>query len=190
MEETNQEIRIYREAVLKIKNAILQSRYRAAENSNVELLMLYYSVGRYISANTRSGKWGTGAIESISMQLQGELPGLHGFSPTNMKNMRIFFEQWESEIEPNRQLLTADLTGSGDFALIRQLPTAELNETKRVAFNRVGFTHHREILRHCNDIDERWYYVLRCANELWSVSRLKDHLRANDYASFGSLPNN
>ena len=90
MDDLKNDILAYREAVQRIKNAILQSRYRAAANANTELLNLYYGVGSYISTHTRSGKWGTGAIEAISSQLQGEIPGLHGFSPSNMKNMRIF----------------------------------------------------------------------------------------------------
>jgi predicted nuclease of restriction endonuclease-like (RecB) superfamily len=158
------------------------------------LLTLYYGVGKYISTNTRDGKWGTGAIESISSQLQGEIPGLNGFSPSNMKNMRIFYEQWETDLEPNRQSLTADLSNTknskNDVALIRQLPTAELEEAKQAAFLRVGFTHHREILRKCKTADERWYYIMRCANEFWSVHTLKDHLRSDAYASLGSMPNN
>ena len=82
------------EAVKNIKNAILQSRYVAARMANTELLKLYYSVGEYISANTRGkDKWGTGAIEEISRQLSKELPGLRGFSARNIKNMRIFFEE-------------------------------------------------------------------------------------------------
>ena len=132
------------------------------------------------------GTGGTGAIEAISQQLQGEIPGLHGFSPSNMKNMRIFFEHWQSDLEPNRQLSTADI----GFVLNRQLPTADLDESKKAAFYRVGFTHHREILRKCKTADERWYYILRCANEFWSVQVLKDHLRADAYTSFGSMPNN
>jgi hypothetical protein len=141
MSSKSQDILAYQEAVQKIKNAILQSRYRTAANANAEILSLYYGVGRYISANTRSGKWGTNAIETISVQLQGELPGLHGFSPSNMKNMRIFFEQWSLELEPNRQLLTAELDVGGDLALNRQLSTADLGEDKAMAFCRVGFTH-------------------------------------------------
>ena len=93
MKEDKQEPKTYREAVNKIKSAILQSRYKAANLTNRELLSLYYSVGKYISANTRSGMWGTGAIETISTQLQGEIPGLHGFSPSNIKNMRIFYDE-------------------------------------------------------------------------------------------------
>ena len=65
----------YAEAVRVIKAAILQSRYRAARAVNAEQLKLYFNIGRYVSVNTRTGKWGTGAIEIISRQLQAELPG-------------------------------------------------------------------------------------------------------------------
>jgi hypothetical protein len=181
---------LYREAVQKIKATILQSRYRMAEHANSELLNLYYSVGMYISDNTRSEKWGSGAIEAISMQLQGEIPGLHGFSPSNMKNMRIFFEEWSATFDTNRQSTTADSDGDDSFIQIRQLATAEFDEAKFSAFCRVGFTHHREILRKCKTPDERWYYILRCADEFWSVTTLKNHLKDNDFAAYGRLPNN
>ena len=47
------------------------------------------------------------AIKTISTQLQKELPGLRGFSVTNIKNMRLFYEEWSPII--NRQPLADDL---------------------------------------------------------------------------------
>ena len=190
MEAVNNELLAYREAAQEIKGAILQSRYLSAKNANTELLNLYYCVGRFISANTRLGKWGTGAVEAISAQLQGEIPGLSGFSPSNMKNMRTFYEQWASEIEPNRQTPSTDSSNKKEIALIRQTVSAELEDTKAMAFCRVGFSHHREILRKCKNSEERWYYIFRCADEFWSFRVLKGHLKADAYAAYGSLPNN
>ena len=63
------------------------------------MLSLYYGIGRYISANSREGFWGTGAIKTISERLRKELPGLKGFSQTNLKYMRIFYEEWSPIIE-------------------------------------------------------------------------------------------
>lgn len=60
-----------------IKNAILSAQYEATRGANNIQLMLYYSIGRYISQNTRKGKWGTGAIASISRLLKQDLPGLY-----------------------------------------------------------------------------------------------------------------
>jgi len=190
MNDPNQDLIMYREATKLIKKAIIKSRYRVTTSVNAEMLNLYFGVGQYISMNTRLGKWGTDAIENISKQLQGEISGLRGFSATNMKSMRLFYEQWSTELETNRQLSTADLKNDVEFPIIRQLPTAELSEIKIQAFCRVGFTHHMEILRKCKSIDERWYYILRNADEFWSVENLKNHLRANDYAVYGGMPNN
>jgi len=79
-----------------IKTAILESQYKAARAVNAVQLSLYFSIGKYVSEHTRKGFWGTGALEYISEQLQRELPGLRGFSATNIRMMRIFYEEWSS----------------------------------------------------------------------------------------------
>ena len=50
----------YNEDVQRIKSAILQSQYETGRVANSNQLALYYGIGSYVSANTRSGKWGTG----------------------------------------------------------------------------------------------------------------------------------
>ena len=67
----------------------------------------YYGIGKYVSDNTRTGTWGTGAIETISEQLRRELPRLRDFSPASIKKMRIFYEQWSKLI--NRSPMANDL---------------------------------------------------------------------------------
>ena len=135
-----------------------------------------------------------------------ELPGLRGFAPSNIKNMRIFFETWYV-IEEIRQLATAEL----DREAFRQLPIAEICDTEIrylpsarncsmpldelgdediAAFFSIGFTHHREIIRYCKDIDERLYYIRACAKGFWSVIELKNHIAADEYRHIGILANN
>lgn len=103
------------ESVKVIKEAILRSQYRATSLANREQLSLYYGIGKYVSENSRNGFWGKGAIETISQQLQKELPGLRGFSAANIKFMRQFYETWcndlksltvVSEIGENKSLTT------------------------------------------------------------------------------------
>ena len=84
----------YNKAVETIKTAILQGQHEAAKGVNRIQLAVYFAIGKYISLNTRKGKWGTGALEAISQQLRKELPGLRGFAPSSMKNMRQFYEEW------------------------------------------------------------------------------------------------
>ena len=96
--------RDYNEDVQRIKSAILQSQYETGRVANSNQLALHYGIGSYVSANTRSGKWETGVLASISNQLQKELTGLRGFSERNLKYMRTFFEEWQEQIEGGSSL--------------------------------------------------------------------------------------
>ena len=101
----------YALAVKTIKTAILQGQYAAAKASNRIQLATYFAIGKYISLNSRQGFWGKGAIETISEQLRRELPGLRGYAPTQMKNMRKFYEKWIM-LDPNSALASAELLES------------------------------------------------------------------------------
>jgi predicted nuclease of restriction endonuclease-like (RecB) superfamily len=202
----------YTDAIKVIKQAILRSRYRAASAVNREMLSLYFGIGEYISHNSRDGFWGTNAIENISEQLQKELPGLRGFSVVNMKRMRQFFEAWEgvfasrslvmNEIRQlstdelriaglNRPLTTDDLqVEENQIVINRPLLTDDLRADEINYFQAVGFTHHYEIILKTNTLDERLFYIRRCATEFWSVEKLKYNLKSNLYVQQGSIINN
>ncbi len=82
------------QTVAVIKEAILQGQYEAAKGVSNILLALYFGIGKYVSQQSRKGTWGTGALETISGQLRRELPGLRGYSATQLKEMRLFYEAW------------------------------------------------------------------------------------------------
>ena len=163
-------------AVKEIKTAIIESRYQLAKLVNKQVITLYYNIGEYISFKSRKGHWGTGAIKMLSSLLRQELPGLRGFSETSIKDMRIFFEQWQSVFE-NRQSVTADLYDASfsdrEHLINRQLVTAGLTPEMKESFFNVAFTHHREILRKTSTLNERLFYIHKCATEFWQVSKLK-----------------
>ncbi len=85
----------YIQFVSDIKHQILQSRYRAASLANREMLLLYYETGKRLSEKIKQQNWGTKVIERIADDLQKELPGLRGFSASNLKNMRLLASEYE-----------------------------------------------------------------------------------------------
>ena len=177
----------YIEAVKTIKEAILRSQYRAAASVNKEQLSLYYGIGRYVSENSRTGFWGKGAIEQISSLLQKKLPGLRGFSVSNIKNMRVFYEEWEPVL--NRQPLAGDLILDEKLLLtvIRQPLADEFNWSD---FLSIGFSHHTEIISKAKTLEARLFYIHECAIHYWSKYTLRDYLKADLYNHRGTLPNN
>ena len=111
----------YSDAVKQIKAAIMQSQAKALASINQEQLSLYYGIGRFISQNSRLGFWGKDAIATISRQLRSEVPGLRGFSETNLRMMRIFYEVWRL-LEPKSSAVTDDLQAiDSESPIIHQL---------------------------------------------------------------------
>ena len=198
-----QNVKTYQGAVDIIKTAILQSQARAAKAVNQEQLALYFGIGRYISANTRNKNWGTGAIETISKRLRLELPGLRGFGVSSLKNMRIFYEAWQT-IEPNSPIAIGELesnttkstevslesTGNQDD-VIRQLQLANLPNFPLTEFLSISFTHHIRILENTKDTDERLFYIRYCHNYKPTTDELPSIIKKQDlYHHQDKMPNN
>ena len=190
--DSEQDLSQYVSAVKEIKNAILDSRYRVARQANKEVLQLNYGIGRFISVNSRSAKWGSNAISVISKMLQQELPGLKGFSEASIKMMRIFYEEWCLIFE-NRQLPIDDLGNpiidsiSSDNIRIEEFDTDKLSESDLSYFLNVGFTNHYIIISRTTTLEERLYYIRRCATEFWKVETTKYYLKEDLYHKEGSI---
>lgn len=204
------------EAVNAIKTAILQGQYEAAKDVNRVQLALYYAVGRYLSHNTRQGVWGTGAIDAISVQLRKELPGLRGFSSTSLKKMRLFYENW-SLLDTKSSVATDEITKSKQSNKKSSVTTGEigLSSTPRPivereqlidvhhSFNipdvigfpvedffKVPFSHHIEIISKRLDVEARYYYIHRTANEHLSVEALRRLISESAHEHQALIPNN
>ena len=180
----------YGDAVRAIKQAILKSQYEAVKGVNAQQLALYYSIGGYISANTRTGTWGKGAIDAISSQLQEELPGLRGFSATNLRNMRIFFEAWSPEDAQGDSSVATDESVRVALGNFHQAQLMKLQPKDAEAFKNISFTHHMAILNQAKDREERFFYIRTCAENHYSVSELKRAMARDDFHHQGKMPNN
>ena len=190
----------YEIAAETIKNAILQGQYEASKGVNRIQLATYFSVGKYVSANTRQGVWGTGALEAISTRLRKLLPGLRGYSSESLKLMRKFYEGWKSldagktadnDTKRNSVIAITELENSS----AAQLRIRELQFTNSAGFPiddffNVPFTHHTQILAKVKSLDERLYYIHRCAEEHMSVETLKKAIANDDYHHQSDIPNN
>ncbi len=199
----------YNDAVHQIKTAIMQSQSKALASVNQEQLALYYGIGRYISYNTRKGAWGKDAIATISKQLSIEMPGLKGFSPRNLKNMRTFYEQWRC-LDTNSPTATGELQKSvnsadasaeiqksvnspdtsGELDSENNSAKSKLSDIPIAAFFSIGFSHHILILSKTKSIQERNYYVQLCAELKLSHEDLARKISEDTYHNQGKMPNN
>lgn len=157
----------YKQFIKDIKQNIIRSRYHAMRLANQEQLKLYFKLGQMLSEKIHAENWGAKIIEQISQDLQREMPGLRGFSHTNLKKMRQFHDAYSTPV------ITPSLT-------------AQLQET----FYSISFTHHIVILEKCKQEDERLFYISQTAEQFWSKRELAYHISANLFKHQGNMPNN
>ena len=175
----------YLDFILSLKQEIIKSRYQAARLANREQLLLYFKTGKMLSEKVKVKKWGAKILEQISNDLQKTLPGLKGFSFSNLKKMRQFFEAYSDlEIRPS---LTAQIDKKLKSKVNPIVPsvTAQLE-----TFFNISFTHHILLLNRCKNLEERLFYIESAAMHFWSVSILEHQLDADLFKKQGKLPNN
>ena len=157
-------------------------------------MSLYFGVGLYVSANSRKGTWGTGAIKIISEQLRRELPGLRGFSEESIKKMRTFSEFWSQYL--NRSPMATDLKHRelhaeiecDNFSLSKWSPLA--TEINREEFLSISFSHHMEILHKTKNINEVLYCIHETVVHQWDKYTLRNILKVGIPNPENAISNN
>lgn len=183
----------YTKAAEAIKVAILNAQYEAAKGVNNIQLMLYYAIGRFISQNTRKQKWGTNAVATISHLLKQDMPGLRGYSESNLKRMRTFYEEWReldySPIQTGELQHIISPIQTGEIQILPfNFPTIDAFPAND--FRSIGFTHHSEILAKCKTREERIFYISTCAREHLTPDGIKNCIAQKFFEQKGKLPNN
>lgn len=189
----------YSQTIKQLKAAILSSRYRAAVLANKEILTLYFNVGKLITEREQQGKWGDKILAQLSADLQHELPGLKGFSATNIKRMRLFYQEWNSYFLID-QSTTNQISPTASDQLQKKKKIKEppdkfiisptLSDQLAQQFFLVSFSHHYELLVKTTSLEERQFYIASITTEFWSLDTLKHHLKNKLFKKKGKLLNN
>jgi len=182
----------------ELKQAILNSRYQAARLVNRELILLYLKIGSKISIQTKEQAWGSKVIEQISNELQQELPGLKGFSATNLKRMSLFYNFWRDSniISPTLSgqlygvenvLVNGVSSGSLDEGI--EFSSTLSNQLEETFFS-ISFSNHYLIVANSKSKEEAIFYVQKSYAEYWSYRTLEHHLKSDLFSKEGKMPNN
>lgn len=213
--DNNKSIIPLSQAVETIKTAILQGQYEANKDVNRIQLAVYFAIGKYLSKNTRNLPYGAGALKAISDQLLREMPGLRGYSENSLKNMRKFYDAWQfldaSEqstiaiVDSKKQEATITIVESFQESSVTadELQTVDnkIDIYHSIAipnaiefpiedFFATPFTHHIRLIEGVKDLQARYYYIHRIAEEKLPVDRLVKLIKENAYEHRELMPNN
>lgn len=127
------------------------------------------------------------------------------FSAESLKKMRLFYEAWTmldsslnpaeninsviaiTEIDHNEKSVIG-ISGTDEIDIYRTMSIPNTADFPAVDFLAVPFTHHSRILSKAKDLQERCYYIRRCAQEHLSVDTLVRLMEDDAYQKQQSLP--
>ncbi len=143
-----------------LKARIRAAQVKAALAVNVELVLLYWRVGRDILARQEQKGWGARVIDRLSTDLHAAFPEMKGFSPRNLKYMRAFAEAWPDE------------------------------EIVQQAVARLPWGHNVRLLDRIGSRDERLWYARQAIEHGWSRAVLEAQIETGLHRRAGKALTN
>ncbi len=153
-----------------LKERYRKSQIKAAVKVNTAMLEYYWEMGRDISLLSESSKWGSAFFECLSLDLKTEFPGQTGFSVTNIKYTKRWYEFYNQE------------------DTIRQQPADELGMP--LEFGYVPWFHHVYIFTHSDSVAEALFYIDKTIENGWSRSELEAEMNDDLYGKHGNAITN
>lgn len=149
---------------------------KASVSVNKEMLLFYWSLGKDIVSLQAESKWGSKVLDQISRDLQDAFPNVKGFSTTNLKYMRRFYELYRNALDDSISLEI----GAQPVHLI------SLNELAMVPWG-----HHRQIIISCKgDTKKAIFFVRKVIENNWSRGVLMNFLDTDLYERSGKAISN
>ncbi len=155
----------YSSWISELKIRYQTSQIKAAVKVNKELIRFYWSLGSDIVSKKIESKWGTSFYETLSSDLTKAIPNVKGFSVTNLKYMKYFYELFKDCAE-NRPQVVDDLS-------------------------MIPWGHIRYIIDNCkNDSKKALFFVHKTIENNWSRAVLLNFLETDLYERQGKAVSN
>ncbi len=191
-----------------VKSRIQVAQTRATLAVNVELMRLYWDIGRIIDERQTCEGWGAAVIPRLAKELKNELPELKGFSERNIDRMIAFYREYSDpsvfSSPPVAKLPCTEISPPAvaklPTAAIVPQPVAQLTRGRKVLqaatqvpnslLWSVPWAHHVVLMERVKDLSvRRWYMEQTLANG-WSRNVLALQIDAQAHARHGKAVSN
>lgn len=115
----------YKQWFGEIKRKVQQAQLRAAVNSNIILIELYWDLGKEIVARQMEFRWGDNFLLQLSTDLKGSFPEINGFSRRNLYTIRQWYIYFSNKYEFVPQAV-AQLPWSHQTLLVSKVKDMEI----------------------------------------------------------------
>lgn len=123
MSENNMIDKDFKEIINSIKQEIQKTQYKVAIESNINLISMYFRLGKILNDNY---EYGNKFIDEVSKDLKMEFPNSTGFSVRNLKYMKKFYLEYKDDEEV--QQLVAQVPWGHNIVLMEKIKDKEIRK--------------------------------------------------------------
>lgn len=139
---------------INVVNLIQEARENSIRKVNEELILLYWNVGKYISEQLESQKWGSSYVDELASFISENCPEVKGFNRRGLYRMKQFYETYKD------------------------------NEFVSPLVTQISWTNHLLIMSGCKSDEEREFYIRLCIKEKYSKRQLQRQLDSGYYERY------
>lgn len=158
--------------ITELKQKVRSAQIKAALAVNKELILFYWDLGKMLSEKIKASHWGDKVLENVSKDLNGEFPEMKGFSVSNLKTCKLFYEYFQFSSQLVNQ--SENETDVNSSQLVNQLP----------------WGHIKVIITKIKNIDEAYFYIQKTKENNWSRDVLSLQIKSNLYQRIGASVTN
>lgn len=181
----------------ELKDRYLKQRLKAMSSVCNYVLEFYWNLGKDITARQYANTYGSGFYKNLSDDLKRKLPGVRGFSPTNLKYTTYFYILYAPVIENHPQaaddfeILTKGDDQQKEHGLTSpNRPQPADDFSKEVLFS-IPWDHHRRIIDKCKgNVKKAIFFVRKTLENNWSRDVLLNWLDTDLYEREGKAVSN
>ncbi|MBR0342831.1 MAG: DUF1016 family protein [Oscillospiraceae bacterium] len=141
-------------AFAEVIEIIENSRRRAYQKVNEELILMYWNVGKLLSGQSKKAAYGDAYVDSLAEYIQKCFPGIKGFNRRGLYRMRQFYETYAKDEKVS--------------ALLTQL----------------SWTNHLLIMSGSKTAEEREFYIKLSVKERYSSRQLERQIDSGYYERY------
>ncbi|GHU97328.1 hypothetical protein FACS1894156_8890 [Bacteroidia bacterium] len=143
----------------EIKQKIRQAQYEAMKAVNVQLIDLYWEIGKSIAEKQQEG-WGKSVVKNLAEELQKEFPSATGYSVGNLWLMSQFYTEYHA-VE-NLVPLVREISWSKHVSIMKQCKDNLERKFYILATKKFGWT--KNVLIHNIEVKTYEKYMLNQTN--------------------------
>lgn len=123
--------------IADIKEKVRAAQYEALKAVNVQLINLYWELGKAISEKQAVG-WGKAIVPTLSRELQDEFPEMSGFSVSNLWYMSQFYLEYQGNV--NLEPLVREISWSKHVIILKKCKDNQERQFYIMSTKKFGWT--------------------------------------------------